>query len=183
MIEEIKYLEAEEKIDESLDSDENLDPIIDFDAVFIPDNPQRVALIAPQFPFYDIFDIRLLGTSLWQSSELITMAGDYVQGAIFPSGFFKNSVSNHVKAFVDLYRENFESDPGILAATGYDTMGVVKNLLANGLMISRDDFQKGLSELHDFDGVTGTTSFNMEGEVEKEPLLLTISGKHFSILP
>ena len=88
-----------------------------------------------------------------------------------------------MKAFIDLYRENFESDPGILAATGYDTMEIVKNLLANNLMISREDLQKGLSGLHDFDGVTGRTSFNMEGEVEKEPILLTISGKHFSILP
>ncbi|MFH1349784.1 MAG: penicillin-binding protein activator [Pseudomonadota bacterium] len=183
MLGEMKSLAAEEKIEEKAKPNEEPEPIVDFDAVFIPDNPQRIALIAPQFPFYDIYDIQLLGTSLWQSTDLIKMAGDYVQKAIFPSGFFKDSESNYVKEFIELFRESFESDPGILAATGYDTMEMVKHLLKNSLIISRKDFQKALSGLKDFYGVTGRIAFDDQGEVEKEPLLLTISGKHIAILP
>ena len=46
------------------------DPIIDFDAVFIPDTYQRVAMIAPQLAFYDVLGVRLMGTRLWHSPQI-----------------------------------------------------------------------------------------------------------------
>ena len=116
--------EAEEKGDE----EEEPEPIVDFDAVFIPDNYQQIALIAPHFPFNSIFNVPFLGTSLWQSPELIEMAGEYVQRAIFPSGFFKKSESATVREFVKAYKKNFDSEPGILAANGYDTICFLKIL-------------------------------------------------------
>ncbi|MBW1888002.1 MAG: ABC transporter substrate-binding protein, partial [Deltaproteobacteria bacterium] len=141
-----------------------------------------IALIAPQFPFYNIFNIRFLGTSLWQSTELIEMAGDYVQGAIFPSGFFAKSPSGDVKDFVARYKENLESEPGILAATGYDTIRFLEDLIENNKIRTRKDLQDALSEHDNFYGVTGKISFDHQGEVVKEPILLTISGKHLQIL-
>ena len=180
MMEEMRALVAEEKIEDNLDLDE--EPLVDFDAVFIPDNYQQVALIAPQFPFYNIFNIRFLGTSLWQSTELIETAGDYVRGAIFPSGFFANSPSDDVKDFVVRYKENFESEPGILAATGYDTIRLFKDLIENNKIRTRKDLQDVLFKHDNFYGVTGKISFDDQGEVLKEPILLTISGKHLQIL-
>ena len=179
-IEEMRALEAEEKIEDSHELDK--EPIVDFDAVFIPDNYQQVALIAPQFPFYNIFNIRFLGTSLWQSTDLIEIAGDYVRGAIFPSGFFADSPSDDVKDFVARYKENFESEPGILAATGYDTIRFLKDLIENNKIRTRKIFQDALFKHDNFYGVTGKISFDDQGEVVKEPILLTISGKHLQIL-
>jgi len=182
MVKEMSYLMAEEVIEESADSEDEPEPIVDFDAVFIPDNFQQVALIAPQFPFHNIFDVRLLGTSLWQSPELIEMTGDYVQGAIFPSGFFVDVESGTTRDFVELYEENFESVPGILAATGYDTMMFLRSLLDKGMIRTRKDFQKGLLVHDHFYGVTGQISFDQQGEVVKAPTLLTVSGQHPSVL-
>ncbi len=159
------------------------DPIVDFDAVFIPDNSEHIALIAPQFPFHNVFDIRLLGTSLWQSPQLVEMAGDYLQGAIFPSGFFPQSENESVKKFMALYEENFESAPGILAATGYDTIRVLKTLLSQQSIRTRKQLQKALLSPHNFDGVTGQISFDSSGEVVKKPLLLTVSGHRMVPLP
>jgi hypothetical protein len=49
---------------------------------------------------------------------------------------------------------------------------------------TRGDFLKALLA-HDsfFYGVTGKISFDAQGEVEKDPLLLTISGRRFYSLP
>lgn len=165
------------------DSEEGLEPIVDFDAVFIPDNHQRVALIAPQFPFYNIFNVRFLGTSLWESAELIEMTGEYIQGAIFPSGFFAESETESTKEFVELYKENFESDPGILAANGYDTIRFLKDLMDKGAIRTRKDFHKKLLSYDNYYGVTGKISFDQQGEVVKDPVLLTVSGRLLHILP
>ena len=178
---QMKSTEWENEIEERLPSDEEPEPIVDFDAVFLPGNPEQVALIAPQFPFYNIFDVRLLGTSLWQSPELIKTAGDYVQGALFPSGFYAKSNASGVRDFVELYEENFESEPGLLAASGYDTIRFMKNVMGVGMIRTRRDLQYRLAHYDNFYGITGKISFDEQGEVEKSPILMTVSGKRFKV--
>jgi branched-chain amino acid transport system substrate-binding protein len=158
--------------------EEGIEPIVDFDAVFIPDNYQQVALIAPQFPFNNVFNVPFLGTSLWLSDELLEMASRYIQGSIFPVGFFIDNDSEIIKAFVESYEDNFESVPTVLAANGYDTIRLIKDILDKNVIKTRTDFQKALSG-NTFRGVTGEISFDSQGEVQKEPFLLTVYGRGF----
>ncbi len=152
-------------------------PIIDFDAIFIPDNFQRIAMIAPQLAFYDVLDVQLLGTSAWQSPKLIDMAREYVQGAVFCSGFTPHAERPEVRLFVDAYRANFGTDPGILAACGYDTIRLLEKGLSEAPAVrTRRDLAKALLETEGFEGVTGTIRFDSQGEAEKAPIILTVSG-------
>ena len=160
---------------------EEPEPIIEFDAIFIPDNFQRVAMIAPQLVYHDVLDVLLMGTSLWQSPELIKTAGDYVQGAIFPSGFFEGSGESCVSAFAENYFMDFDAMPGILAATGYDTITLLKHMMAVKGVRTSGELKDALLECRDFPGLTGNVVFDPEGEVEKEPFLLTISGRHMVV--
>jgi len=154
-------------------------PIVDFDAVFIPDNSERVALIAPQFPFHRVLGVRLLGTSLWQSRALIDQAGDYIRGAVFPSGFFQDSVVEPVPTFVAEFRSAFEREPGFLAANGYDTIRFLKKVLSDRRILTRKDLGKALCGSDDMIGVSGIVRFDCDGEVQRAPLLLTVSGNRF----
>jgi ABC-type branched-subunit amino acid transport system substrate-binding protein len=156
---------------------EEPEPIIDFDAVFIPDVFQRVAMIAPQLVYHDIVDVRLMGTSLWQSPKLIELAGDYVQDALFPSGFFVDSVGPQMEGFVATYKHYFDGEPGVLAATGYDTVRMVGRVLDLEACRSRRDFRRILRSYLVHEGVTGLIAFGSNGEVIKKPTLLTVSGK------
>ncbi len=166
--------------EESVIFPEKPQPIIDFDIVFIPDNFQRVAMIAPQLAYYDVLDVLLAGTSAWQSPQLIETAGDYVQGAIFSSGYFEGLGDAGVDSFVEEYKANFDAEPGILAATGYDTIKYLMEVISDEDVRTRRTLKKALLYYY-FDGVTGGISFDSHGEVEKESLLLTISGNHFSV--
>jgi len=168
--------------DEAEKEEEGPEPIVDFDAVFIPDSFEQVALITPQFPFYNVFNVTFLGTSLWLSDELLDSAGDYVQGAMFPVGFFPGNDSEIVKGFVESYKESFETEPGALAANGYDTMRFIKDILSGNLISNRIDLQEALLEHGPVKGVTGEISFDEQGEVEKDPVLLTVYGKRFHLL-
>jgi branched-chain amino acid transport system substrate-binding protein len=140
-------------------------PVVDFDAVFVPDTAEQVALVAPQFPFHGVFNVKLLGSSLWQSKELLRTAGDYLQGAIFPSAFFPEADSEPVKGFVDRYREEYETDPGVLAATGYDTILLMRSLFRKHVIRTREDFLKALKGSQGFYGVTGHIAFDQTREV------------------
>jgi branched-chain amino acid transport system substrate-binding protein len=176
----------EEKLEgKEEESEEEPEPIIDFDAVFIPDSYERVALVASQLAYYDVVGVTLLGTNLWNSPKLIEIAGRYVHGAIFPSGFFSGSGYRGVDSFVDQYRTSFGQEPQFLAAIGYDTIRIVKEILKEkGEYIkTREDFRSILAGSESFDGVTGPMVFDDKRRAKRNPLLLTIRGRHFLPMP
>jgi branched-chain amino acid transport system substrate-binding protein len=177
-LEDIDFDRYDAEHSASREVEEELEPIVDFDAVFIPDNYQQVALIAPQFPFNNVFNLPFLGTSLWLSDEILETASRYIQGSLFPVGFFIDNNSETVKRFVESYEDNFGSEPTILAANGYDTIRLIKDILDKNVIKTRTDFQKALSG-NTFRGVTGEISFDSQGEVQKEPFLLTVYGRGF----
>lgn len=86
-----------------------------------------------------------------------------------------------VDAFIDEYKANFDAAPGVLAATGYDTIRLLKEVMEEEDVRTRKDFHEALLWSRGFDGVTGTIFFDFQGEVGKEPLLLTISGRQISV--
>ena len=158
---------------------EGPEPIIDFGAVFIPDTFEKVGLIAPQFPFYDVADALLLGTNLWHSDKLIQMAQKYVQGAIVPDDFFVNSPSPRVRNFVKSFKEIFGISPGFLEAEAYDTASMFFKLVNQPEVQSRRTLKTALMDIKDFPGVTGLTSFDETGDVNKQIYLLKIKGRQF----
>lgn len=155
---------------------EEAPPLIDFDAVFIPDTYQRVAMIAPQLAFHDVLGVRLIGTRLWNSPKLLEMTKNYIQGAVFSSGFETESENPKVMGFLADYKNNFGAIPGILAANGYDTIRLLKTIFTGNRPQTRDDLRQALQDVPAFEGVTGSFSFDAEGEALKTPLLLTVSG-------
>ncbi|MGD8386933.1 MAG: penicillin-binding protein activator [Desulfobacteraceae bacterium] len=179
MLEERKAAMGMGEEEEKADTEDEPEPILDFDAVFIPDNSERVALIAPQFPFHKVLNIRFLGTSLWQSQALIELAGDYVQGAILPSGFFSELDTEPVQSFVMGYEASFGQAPGLLAAVGYDTMRFLRETLSDPLILTRNDIRRAIYEFDGLEGATGRIRFDRYGELEKPPRILTVKGNRF----
>jgi len=155
------------------------EPIIDFGAVFIPDTFEKISLIAPQFPYYDVADAILLGTNLWHSDKLIQVARGYVQGAIVPNGFFLNSPSPGVKDFVKSFKEVFDICPGFLEAQAYDAASIMFQLVNHPEVRSRRSLKTAFMNVKDFPGVTGLTSFDEAGDVNKQIYILKIKGRQF----
>jgi ABC-type branched-subunit amino acid transport system substrate-binding protein len=192
-IEEIEVSEAPEKVleepEEALEGEgedeKEPEPIIDFDAVFIPDSHERVALIAPQLAYHDVVGVTLLGTNLWNSPELIGIAGKYVNGAIFPADFFYGSGYIGVDDFVEKYKSIFGRNPGFLAAVGYDTIRIIKEILKekDRTIKTREDFRLSLTEERNYNSVTGPMFFDHQRRATRDPLLLTVRGRHFLPLP
>jgi hypothetical protein len=71
---------------------------------FIPDAPKKAGLVIPQLAYYDIRDVYLLGTNLWNSKTLLEMSGDYMKSTLIVDGFFAESQSQRVKDFVAAFQ-------------------------------------------------------------------------------
>ena len=153
---------------------EQTKPVIDFDAIFIPDGPKASGLILPQLAFYDVVGIQLLGTNLWHSHRLIQMAQQFVQGAIMVDGFFAESNSKKVKDFVNIFEETFDEKPGFIEAVAYDTAMILFNLVSRNDIQSRSQVKDEIMNLRNFHGLTGETSFDPIGNAQKKLYLLQI---------
>jgi branched-chain amino acid transport system substrate-binding protein len=158
---------------------EESEAIVDFDAVFIPDAPKKSGLIIPQLAFYDVKDTYLFGTNLWHSDNLIDMAYKHAQGAIMPDGFFAESKSQNVKQFVDGYNEIFHQKPGFIEAAAYDTALILFQIVSRPDVRFRSVIKNELKRLDGFQGVTGLTSFDNNGNAIKNLYLLQIRGQRF----
>jgi ABC-type branched-subunit amino acid transport system substrate-binding protein/predicted negative regulator of RcsB-dependent stress response len=175
---EIPVAKSEEAAEKSLE-EEPL-PILDFEAIFIPDSYGKVGLIAPQLAYYDVTGVKLLGTNLWNSPELVEMAAPYLQGAVFVDGFFPESRLPLTRQFVRRYVDTFGDQPGYPEAQAYDTL----RLLADGLnqpgVTSRPQLRNALLGIRELTGVAGTASVSPEGEVNKPPFLITIQRRRMA---
>lgn len=159
--------------------EEEPEAIVDFEAVFIPDSPNKAGLIIPQLAFYDVENVYLLGTNLWHSPKLIDMAQDFVQGAIMTDAFFTDSRSRRVRRFVSEFEGIYGEKPGFIEATTYDSTRIIFDLILREDIRSRNSLKRELQDLSNFPGVTGVTSFNEKGEAQKNVSLLRVEGDRF----
>ena len=159
--------------------DEEPEAMVDFDAIFIPDEPKIAGLIIPQLAFYDVKNVYLLGTNLWHSDLLIEMAAQYVQGAIMPDGFFAQSAEPAVQNFVQIFEETYQERPGFIEAVVYDTAMIIFGVLNKPDLRFKSELKNELLNMPVFSGITGPTYFDENGEAQKQLYLLKIKGRKF----
>lgn len=171
-------------------------PVVDFEALFVPDYVDKVVMIAPALAFEDIVlytestwhierikksldrdkldMVYLLGGNGWNSPKVIQWAERYVQGAIFCDGFFLQSARPATKLFVGKFKANFDRDPSMMEAEAYDTARILKGIIEKQCPQNRRALRDNLLQVKNFEGATGDTSFGPDGEAEKNIFLLTI---------
>ena len=156
-------------------------PILDFDALFIPDAPSKAGLIIPQLAYHDVTDRVLMGTNLWQSQTLLDMARPYVEGAVFPTGFFAADPAPTVADFVVRFTAAYGRPPGFIEAVAYDTTMMLLEIISRPEVRSRTQIRDGLSHTVFPAAVSGATWFVADGEPHKTLRLITIQQGQFSL--
>ena len=179
--EDLKIDEEAGKKDNISKDKEEQEPqaVVDFDAIFIPDAPERAGLIIPQLAFYDVENVYLLGTNLWHCDGLIKMARRYVQNAIMPDIFFAESSLKQVGDFVAVFEQTFKEKPGFIEAVAYDSAMILFQIVSRPDIRYRSSIKNALINLNNFQGATGLTSFDNNGEIKKRLYLLRVKGEKF----
>jgi ABC-type branched-subunit amino acid transport system substrate-binding protein/Tfp pilus assembly protein PilF len=150
-----------------------LPPIINFDAIFIPDDPKALGQIAPMLAFNDVSKMLLLGTNLWNSPELVSRGQTFAEQAVFVD-LFQSDAKNYVESpfhreFVSQYKER----PGAFAVQGYDAGKLIVSAMQEAPR-NRIDFLRMMSGLKKVDGATSTLSMGEDREVDRQLLALTV---------
>jgi branched-chain amino acid transport system substrate-binding protein len=175
-------------------------PVVDFDALFIPDSARTVRLIAPAIASEDVITsgcdqrelevvrkttksdkvraVQLLGTNLWDNPDLVDErvgAAKYVQCAIFVDSFFAQSQRRATRKFVDDYDAAYHRAPGFLEAHAYDGAAILRKVIEERRPQTREDMRNALAGMKSFDGATGDTAFGRDREAQKPLFWLWIN--------
>lgn len=176
----------------------DLPPIVDFDAIVIPDTGKNIGLIAPALAVEDIVMTRdprmlekirkatgnekinpvtLMGGSTWNHPSTPESCDRYCEEAVFVDAYYPDNPDTLVRDFVAKFRDTVGAEPVLSDAQAYDTARLVATLLAKHTVRSRQEMRQLLLEMQPIKGVTGTLKFDENGEAIKELFVLTINDR------
>ena len=167
-------------------------PIVDFEALFIPDGYRAVSFVVPALIAEDVLltnhkstveaykkatsndkirPVQLLGASTWNDPDIATRLGRQVDGAVFIDGFNAFDQTPLVQKFVEGFQKATRSRPALVEAQTYDgarLLGAVLEGQGPAGMVekptTRAAVRNALNDVNGFAGVTGTIGFDDEGD-------------------
>lgn len=113
--------------------------------------------------------VPVLATTTIEDPKFVEIGGSAVEGVVYPlaSGFDPESTDSTVQKFKIAFKNQYNEEPGFVAAQSYDCVYLLKQAIDNARGYTGADIQKGMAQIKNFPGVTGTTSFDSNGDVVK----------------
>jgi len=171
-----------------------LPPVLDFQAIFLPEKASRVplacaALAYEEFPMGDFQPtkespmIPVLGLSGWNSPNLVQTGGPYARRSYFTDAFLLETSGDdppwtpepHVQAFIEAFRAEHGRTPTPREAITADVGRLLATATATGAD-TRADLRDALLEAKPDNTVAGLAGINKDTRrTEREMMILTIT--------
>lgn len=148
------------------------------DSIYSPGHPKEMALILNQAKEMKIV-LPFESAVAFEDPVVLELAKGNAEGVIYSTPFFDISSDNPtIKNFIETFRNKYKRDPGVFAAHGYDALNIIALAIQKGGYDS-DKIKEQLYKVKDFDGVSGKTSFDQNGDVIKAVSIKTVKKGKF----
>lgn len=159
--------------------EKDLQPLVDFDALFLPTTAKQLRLIAPQATLFNIHaaNTTFLGASMWNRPELLEES-ELLAGATF---------CDIDQTLRDQFNATYQTILGVapipaLSMLTYDSIAIVAQLLRDQ-RLGGYAWQQGLTRESGFYGSAGPVRFLPDGNSERYYHLYKIAEKKIDLLP
>jgi branched-chain amino acid transport system substrate-binding protein len=148
--------------------------------LFTPQYYNEVALIVQQARQLG-FTQPIVGSDSWGSSELIPLCGKDCYGSFFSTHYAAAGATGATKEFIDRYQAKYGYVPDDVAALTWDAFGLAQEAIQNCGTISGDIktdrkcVRDALSQIKEFDGITGKMDFTQGNDPIKCAVIVKIS--------
>lgn len=124
----------------------------------------------------------IFSSVMFEDPYIIKVAGKNANGVIYTYPSFNLKSSNSVvKDFVSAFTNRYNEPPDIYAALAYDATNIILQGISK-VGYSADKLKEYLYNLHGYEGVTGKTSFDKNGDVIKDLGLKIVKNERFEWL-
>ncbi len=155
------------------------------DVLFTPQYYDEVPLIVKQAHELG-WKKPIMGSDSWGSAELMKLCGDDCKGLFFSTHYAAAGAKGATKEFIDAYQKKYGYVPDDVAALTWDATRLMLKAIQNtggltgNVEKDRDAIRNQLSNIKDFDGITGKMSFDYAkngGDPSKCAVVVKINDK------
>ena len=146
------------------------------DVIFLPDYYNKVALIARQVREKGLKSV-LLGGDGWDSPDLIKIGSSAIIGGYFTNHYSPERKDKVAEAFMARYKQKYGVVPDAWSALTYDATMLYLQSLDQAKKATPEEVMKALTDVKNFKGVTGSISFDRNGDPVKSAVVLRVE-KH-----
>ena len=152
------------------------------DFIFVPDNYNQVALIIQQARDLG-YKGPFMGSDAWGTPDLIKLCGEQCYGNYFSTHYAAAGAKGATKVFIDRYEKAYGTTPADYAALTWDSIGLLMEGIKNAGKVVTDPVEMrklirdGLASIKSFDGITGSSKFDEQGDPIKCAVVVKISDK------
>ena len=149
------------------------------DVIFAPGNYTESALVIKQARELGI-NTPIIGGDTWETPEFIDVGRDRVEGAVF-STFFASEVAatKAAETFLKEYRGRYNKEPAAVTALGYDGYLVALDAIKRAGSIDPVKIRDAIAQTKGFEGATGTTTLDSNGDATKSAFIKAVQGGKF----
>jgi len=150
------------------------------DFIFIPENYNQVALIIPQARDLG-YKGPFMGSDSWGTPDLVKLCGAQCNGQYFSTHYAAAGATGATKVFIERYMAKYGSEPADYAALTWDSIGLMVEGIKNAGIVDsnprkmRKAIRDGLAAIKSFDGITGSSKFDKQGDPIKCAVVVKIS--------
>ena len=150
------------------------------DFIFVPNNYNQVALIIQQARDLG-YKGPFMGSDAWGTPDLIKLCGDACNNNYFSTHYAAAGAKGATKVFIDRYEKAYGSTPADYAALTWDSIGIMIEAIKNYGKVDSDPVEMrkgirdGLAAITSFDGITGSSKFDAQGDPIKCAVVVKIS--------
>lgn len=150
------------------------------DVVFYPGHYQESGVILKQARELGIKS-EFIGGDGSYSPELIKIAGDAAEGSYYTLMAMGYGVADdEIKAFTEAFKREYGIEPDVYSGYAYDALKIIVRAIRDGGYDS-DGIKNALYKTKNFKGITGLTSFDEFGEVDKPFYIYEIRNSKFEL--
>ena len=147
---------------------------LDFDFIYLPGYYNQAGLIIKQAREMGITQ-PILGADGFGNQALLELAGtENVDNVYYSAHYSPNSEDAQVKEFIEAYQAEYDAEPDMFAALAYDTAYLVAQAIEEAGEATPEAITTALEEMSEFDGVTGTFTFDEDHNPVKSTLVIEL---------
>lgn len=128
------------------------------------------------------WDVPVFCAGTVYSPKFLELGGASVNGILTNVGFFPNDPTPEAKVFIDSYTQKYGMGPDYYGACAFDAFNVLMEAIVRAGVLDSNKVRDELAKTSGHVGVSGSITFDENGDAQKSYIKLTIKDGVFTVV-
>ena len=128
------------------------------------------------------WDIPVYHPGTVYSSDFLSIGGNAVEGVYTNVGFYPDDPTPAAAGFISEYEKLYGTQPDYYGACAYDAFNVLMEAITRAGELDSEKVRSEMSKTADYEGVSGSITFDANGDAKKSYIKLTVENGAYAVV-